>query len=286
MEASLTTVLAVVAVWGALWGSFLNVVVYRLPRGRSVVRPGSACPSCAKPIAPWHNVPVLGFLWLRGRCAHCRQPISWRYPAVEALFALLCVGLALPYVQAVLIDGAAWRPALTAALGEQGFAFALVALALIDAETFQIPDALSLPLPLLGLAIAVGVGDLRGVSWASSASGALVGAGGLFALQWGYAAATGREGLGTGDVKLLAGIGAFVGLTALPLVLLAGALQGLLFGLAYAFATRGRAVTQRGLASLRYLALPFGPFLALAALQWLLLHRSIEPVVLRWLTGS
>lgn len=263
--------------WGSLWGSFLNVVVYRVPAGLSVVRPRSRCPQCLTPIAGWHNVPVLSWLLLRGKCAACKAPISVRYPAVESTVAALSLAVAMPWLPLCLADDAVAWPPLVAALTEQAFVFTWVAIALIDADTFLVPDALSLPLPLVGLALAALCGDLRGVSWQQAAAGALLGGGGLFVVQWAYARVTGREGLGTGDIKLLAGIGALLGVVALPAVLLAAALQGLMFAGGYAVVQRDKALHDRGLQSLRHLALPFGPFLVLAAIQWLLLHRLVAP---------
>ncbi len=271
--------------WGALWGSFLNVVVYRVPAGLSVVKPRSRCPNCLTPIAAWQNIPIVSFALLGGRCAKCKIAISMRYPAVEATVAALSLAVVVPWLPLALSGQAEPWQIAGVVLGEQLFVYALVAIALIDADTFMIPDVLSLPLPLLGLLLAFAVGDMRGVDWRQSAAGALVAGAGLFAVQWGYAALTGREGLGTGDVKLLAGIGAFLGLTALPAILLLGALQGLAFAAIYVLASGRSAAADRGLASLRHLALPFGPFLALAAIQWLLLHRLFAPQLARLLGG-
>ncbi len=258
--------------WGALWGSFLNVVVYRLPAGLSVVRPRSRCPGCLRPIVWWQNVPIVSWALLRGRCFHCKMAISLRYPAVETVVAALSVAVVMPWLPIALQgDLEPWRLVI-AVLGEQAFVFALVAIALIDADTFMVPDVISLPLVILGLLLSVVVGPARGVSWQIAGTGALLGGGGLLVIQWGYARLTGREGLGTGDVKLLAAIGAVLGIVALPAVMLLAALQGLGFALVYALVSGGKVKEERGLASLRHLALPFGPFLALAAIQWLLLR--------------
>lgn len=285
MEPIVAIAYAFALLWGALWGSFLNVVVYRVPAGLSVVHPRSRCPTCKTPIAAWQNVPILSWLVLRGRCWTCKTQISVRYPAVEAVVAALSLAVVAPWLLPLLTGELPPWQVLVGVLGEQAFVFTLVAIALIDADTFLVPDPLSLPLPLLGLGLAFAVGDLRGVPWTQAAAGALVGGAGLLLVQWGYALLTGREGLGTGDVKLLGGIGAFLGLVALPAVLLLAALQGLGFALLYTLASRGRATEERGLQSVRHLALPFGPFLAIAAIQWLLLHRLAEPILRGWLGG-
>lgn len=271
--------------WGGLWGSFLNVVVYRVPAGLSVVHPRSRCPHCLTPITWWQNIPVLSWLLLRGQCFKCKAPISLRYPAVEAVAAALSLAVVLPWLPALMdAEFQNWRLWLVIA-GEQAFVFTWLAIALIDADTFLIPDVMSLPMPLAGLSLAALVGAERGVSWQQAAAGALVAGGGLWLVQWGYGRLTGREGLGFGDVKLLAGMGALLGIQAIPAVILAGALQGLLFALGYAALSRGKALEERGLQSLRHLAVPFGPFLVLAAVQWLLLQRLVLPLVEAYLDG-
>lgn len=276
--------IAALLVWGALWGSFLNVVVHRVPAGLSVVRPRSRCPSCGTAIAARDNVPLLSWLWLRGRCRHCKAPIAVRYPLVEAVFAVLVLAAALPWLPLLLTGEGGWAVPLVV-VGEQAVLLLWVAIALIDAETFLIPDGLSLPMPLLGLGLAFAGGDVRGVSWQQSGAGALVAGAGLWLVQWAYGRWTGREGLGFGDVKLLAGIGAVLGVAALGPVLLCAALQGIGFALVYALLSRGEAVRERGLTSLRHLALPFGPFLVLAAVQWLLLHRLAAQWLAQWQAG-
>lgn len=286
MEVPMPLLVAIVLVWGACWGSFLNVVIYRLPAGMSVARPPSHCPACESPIRPWQNIPLLSWAFLGGRCASCRVAISMRYPAVEAVTAALALAVALPWLTSWLQGDMAPLEAIAGLLLEHALLFSLVAIALIDADTFIVPDSLSLPMPLIGIAVAFWLGDARGVSWQQAAAGALAGGGGLLAVQLGYAALTGREGLGTGDVKLMAGLGAWLGVAGLPLVLLAAALQGLIFAVGLSLVQRQRVVEERGLASIRHLALPFGPFLALAGLQWLLLHRHLSPLVERWLGGS
>ena len=238
--------------FGLVVGSFLNVVIYRVPRGESVVRPGSRCPRCATPIAAWDNVPVLSYLWLRGRCRHCGAAISWRYPAFElatgALFAAI-----------------AWRhgPTLEALLW-MGFAAALLAAAAIDFEHQIIPDEISLGGLAAGLVLLPGLAWLEGGSpvaaFGESLLGALLGGGSLWAVGFAHArvsTALGRRfehwpgegealprprsldywtwfpGLGFGDVKLLAMIGAWLGVLGVVQTILAAALAGLVLGLAW-----------------------------------------------------
>jgi leader peptidase (prepilin peptidase) / N-methyltransferase len=272
----------VILAWGAVWGSFLNVVIYRVPAGMSVVSPPSRCPSCETPIKWWQNVPVLSFAWLGGRCGSCRTPISIRYPAVEGATAVVALAIAMPWVTAWARGEIGPEAAAAGILAEHLFAYAMISIALIDADTFMIPDSLSLPLPIIGIAVAFGLGDARGVSWQQAAAGAAAGGFGLLAIQWGYAALTGREGLGTGDVKLLAGLGAWLGLQSMPFVMFLAAIQGLLFA-AFAAMIGPSLTEERGLASMRHVALPFGPFLVLAGLQWLLLNRQMMAVLGPWL---
>ena len=277
------TIAAVFAVlWGALWGSFLNVVVYRVPAGRSVVHPRSSCPQCGAQITWWQNVPVLSWALLGGRCFGCKCWIPVRYPLVEATCALLSLAVAWPWLPGWTTGELTLAEAVGGILCEQLFVFALLAIALIDADTFLVPDALSLPLPIIGLGLAFLLGPLRQVPWQQAATGALAGGGGLLVVQWLYATLSRREGLGTGDIKLLAGIGAFLGLKALPAVLLGAAVQGLLFVAGWALLARGKLTSDRGLASIRHLALPFGPFLALAAVQWLFLQRILARSLALW----
>ncbi len=275
MEELLPLVYAVVIAWGAVWGSFLNVVIYRVPAGLSVAHPPSRCPSCETPIRWYQNIPVLSFAMLGGRCGTCRVPISMRYPAVEAVTAIVALAVAVPWVTAWAHGEMAAPVAAAGAVLEHLFVFALISIALIDADTFTIPDSLSLPLPIIGIAMAFWLGGARGVSWEQAAAGAALGGFGLLALQWGYAALTGREGLGTGDVKLIAGLGAWLGAKSLPVVVFLAAVQGLAFAL-LAAATGQSMAEERGIRSLRHVAMPFGPFLVLGGVQWLLLHKHLQ----------
>jgi leader peptidase (prepilin peptidase)/N-methyltransferase len=269
---------------GAVVGSFLNVVIARVPRGRSVVRPRSSCPACGAPIAWYDNVPILSWIFLRARCRACGARISFRYPLVEALGAA-----------AALLAFARHGPA-GAAAAELAFAAALVALAFIDLDTWLLPHAITWPLIGAGILAAV-------VGWSASGdlASSLLGAGAGFA-AFALVAVLGarifrREALGWGDVWLLAGIGAWLGPRALIPVVLLASLQGSVFGLALLALGRGQpgpppaepaappgdsregvppVITTPAPASERDWvpprnAVPFGPFLALGALEWLYL---------------
>lgn len=238
--------------YGLCLGSFLNVVVWRLPRGESLVSPGSHCPRCGRPIAWFDNIPVVSFLALRGRCRHCHKKISARYPLVEATTAALCVLM----VWRWLADG--WW-AVIAALS----AAFLFAITLIDWETFLIPDPLSLGLLILGLASAplnpmFSGGPLSRLL--EAAAGAALG----FGMTWLTAElgerAFKKEALGGGDIKLLAAVGAVTG----P----AGAFTTLMLGSAFGAAY---GIWQMSTGKLeRQDPIPFGPFLSLGALIVLL----------------
>ena len=240
---------------GLCFGSFLNVVIHRLPRGLSVVRPPSACPDCGHAIRPFDNIPVLSWLLLAGRCRDCRGVIPWRYPAVELAAGLLVVAFA-----AQLGPRAALVPALA-------FALALLAVALIDWDHRIIPDEISLGGAVVGL-FARGL-TLPGV--VEGLIGALVGGGALWLVATGYRKATGLDGLGGGDVKLAAMIGAFLGWPGVFLTIFAAAAAGSLAG-GFLLATRK---------AHRRTALPFGTFLAPAAV----LAGVAGPFVWRWYTS-
>lgn len=221
-------------------GSFLGVVVERLPAGESVVHGRSRCRACGAALGPRDLVPFLSWLFLRGRCRHCGADFGWFHPAIE--LAALVVAL---WALAVLPGWLAWP---TAVLG-----WALVAMAEIDRRHMILPDALTLPLIPLGLAVAW---VLPGAAFADHLIGAIVGALVLGLVALAYERVRGREGLGYGDVKLYAAAGAWLGWQGLPSVLLIGAVTGL----AAALVLRARADT----------AVPFGPFLAFGFwLTWL-----------------
>jgi leader peptidase (prepilin peptidase)/N-methyltransferase len=272
---------------GLCWGSFLNVCIYRLPLGKSVVAPRSACPHCGKMIPLYHNVPVLSWLILGGKCRNCKESISPRYLVVELLTGVL-------FLSCYLHFGPTLATVKCAVLG-----FLLLGLIFADAETKLLPDAMTLP----GLAIGIGfsllvpVNDLasrimpgivsptmRGeISWrlwslSDSLLGAAVGASFLYGAAAIYLRARGVEGMGFGDVKLMAMIGAFLGTKLTVLTIFAASLGGSIFGLSAVLVVwlkRSRRMSERGTPPiearrrawqsarimLRYYQMPFGVFL-------------------------
>jgi leader peptidase (prepilin peptidase)/N-methyltransferase len=256
------------ALFGLMIGSFLNVVIHRLPRMMerdwaaqcaelrgetpaptepfSLVRPRSRCPHCGRPVGALENIPVLSFLFLRGRCRGCGKPISWRYPLVEALAGLL-------------FGFIAWQlgPGL-ASWAAMGFVAAMIALTFIDFDTQLLPDDITLPMLWAGLLLNV-AGTYTDLT--SAVIGATAGYLSLWTVYWLFKLLTGKEGMGYGDFKLLAAIGAWLGWQVLPLTILLSSLVGAVVGIALiVMAKHGRNVP-----------IPFGPYLATAgviALFW------------------
>jgi leader peptidase (prepilin peptidase) / N-methyltransferase len=240
---------AFAGVLGATIGSFLNVVAYRLPRRESLISPGSRCPGCATAIKPYDNLPVLGWLFLRGRCRSCGMAISPRYPAVEAITAALAVLV-------VLAKHSTAEIALGLVL-----VLVLVPVALIDLEHRIIPNRITLPAAVAAIAIGVAL-DLHGVPEQLIAG---VAAGGFllaFALVY-------PRGMGMGDVKLAAVLGLFLG-RSVAVAILAGVLLGTIVGVA----VMARLGVEKG----RKTAVPFGPFLALGGLVGLF----AGPEIIHW----
>jgi leader peptidase (prepilin peptidase)/N-methyltransferase len=224
---------------GLATGSFLNVCIHRMPRGESIAWPGSHCPSCGGPIAWYHNLPLVGYAVLRGRCANCRSPISVQYPFVETATAALFV---VHYLEL------GWTPLLAVRLA---FAAAMLVLFVIDLEHQILPNAITLPGIAAGLVCALFLPP--GI--VSAAIGVLIGGGFLWLIGEVYLRARGIEGMGMGDVKMLAMIGAFLGWPLAIVTLVGASLGGAIVGLAL-MGVRGK--------GLQY-ALPFGTFLAIAA---------------------
>lgn len=274
---------AAVALLGLIVGSFLNVVILRLPRmleaqwrasaadilgqpadaaerpRENLAKPRSRCAHCGTPIRAWHNVPLLSFLWLRGRCATCRGKISWQYPAVELAAALMALAVARHFGATPLMGFALL------------FSWSLLALAVIDWRTQFLPDAITLPLMWLGLLISLGhMSGIGLVGPASAIAGAALGYGVLWLVFQLFLWVTGKEGMGYGDFKLLAAIGAWLGWQQLPLALLLASVSGALVG--------GTLMASGRLA--RGQPMPFGPWLALAGWLGLIAGDTISAAYL------
>ncbi len=254
---------------GLLVGSFLNVCIYRLPRTLSIVSPPSACPSCNAPVRPWDNIPLVSYILLGGKCRKCREPISFRYPFVELLNGVL-------YWSVVTSFGPGWHVPLVCMLVS-----ALVVITFIDLDFQIIPDSITLPGIVIGLLSASFLlpdpfavhrlaftlqppaPGLSIVGFMNSLAGLLLG-GGLFYLI----ALLSRGGMGGGDIKMMAMVGAFLGWKAILLTTFIGSLSGSLVGI-FLMVAKGKG---------RKSKIPFGPFLALGALATLFFGN----VILEW----
>ena len=208
--------------WGAIWGSFATVVVHRWPR-HSVVRPGSHCPHCQKPVRPYDNVPILAWLWLRGRCRDCKAPISPRYALIEAMYAVSALAL----VELLLRSQVDLALPVFLALFFVRFAFAwgLLTASFIDLQKLLLPDFITLGGTVLGFAASL---MLPGIGWRASLLGIALGAGIPYAFYFVWDRFLKRDGMGLGDVKLLAMVGALLGPHAVLFALFLGSMQGIL----------------------------------------------------------
>ena len=242
---------------GAAIGSFLNVCIYRLPSGLSIVSPRSFCPGCKKPIRACDNIPILSYFLLGGKCRNCDAKISWRYPFVEAFTGAIAFGLFWKY---------GFSPIF---FFHFAFSAALITITFIDLDHQIIPDVISLP--------GIGVGFLISlvgfsVTVKESIIGILIGGGSLYVVAVLYEALMKREGLGGGDVKLLAMIGAWLGWKAVLFTLFFASFSGSLIGGAIMLSKK-----EGG----KY-AIPFGPFLALAALAYIFFGQKMIDWYLNW----
>lgn len=248
---------------GLFVGSFLNVVIHRLPRMMerewqeqaaelrgeviapaeryNLATPRSSCPHCGHRIGAFENIPLVSYVVLRGRCGHCSAPIGKRYPVVESISAAIAAGAALHFGPSVALIGALL------------FIWALIALTFIDLDTHLLPDQITLPLLWLGLLF-----NLSGtyVPLADAVVGAMAGYLALWSVYWLFKLITGKEGMGYGDFKLLAAIGAWLGWQTLPLVILLSSLVGAVVGIALIVLKQHN----------RSVPIPFGPYLAAAGL--------------------
>ena len=235
---------------GAVIGSFLNVCIYRIPAGKSIVSPPSACPHCGYQIRWFQNIPILSYLFLGGKCASCRTTISFRYPAIEALtgflFALVLYNFSFSTATPVY-----WV-----------FVAALIVITFIDLDHQIIPDVISLPGIIVGFVCSFFVPWL---TWIDSLLGVVIGGGILLAIAWIYEKVAKREGMGGGDIKLLAMLGAFLGWKAVLPIIFVASLVGSLIGIPLMLLQKGDTK----------LAIPFGPFLAFAATVYLFWGREL-----------
>lgn len=271
-----TWLLVCVGLISLLIGSFLNVVIYRLPvmmerewkhecteflggedtltstdtTRFNLVVPRSQCPSCGHNIASWENIPIISYLVLGGKCASCRTPISMQYPLVEIATALLSMLVAYQY-------GFSWQT-----LGLLVFTWTLVALFMIDAQTMLLPDDLTYPLLWLGILLNMNGGF---VPLADSVLGAVFGYLSLWSIYHLFKLLTGKEGMGYGDFKLLAALGAWGGWQILPFVIFASSALGALFGIAWMLIKRNG----------QSLPMPFGPWLAMAGFVAMIWHEEV-----------
>ncbi|OZB37078.1 MAG: prepilin peptidase [Halothiobacillus sp. 14-56-357] len=258
--------LSVALILGLLVGSFLNVVIYRLPimleqgwrrdcqelleiapssnpEVYNLITPRSACPHCHAPIKAWQNIPIISWLWLRGKCAHCQHGISIQYPLIELTSGLLTL---LP----------AWYFGVSeTAVAVWFFSWILLAAAIIDLKTTLLPDNLTLPLMWLGILLAL-TGFGTTVTLENAVLGAMAGYLALWSIYWLFKLITGREGMGYGDFKLLAALGAWLGWQQLPMVLLLSAGVGAVVGIGMILFLKHD----------KRIPIPFGPYLAGAGL--------------------
>ena len=273
----------IAGVFGAIIGSFLNVVIHRVPLEESIVFPNSRCPSCGAAIAFYDNIPVLSYVALRAKCRSCKEHISFRYPAVELLTAALFAGVA-------------WHAGLTAALPfDLVFASALLALVFIDAEHMILPNAITYPGIAFALIARIAIPFLTGtphfddvpslaqgaladmpiwvVSLAGGLIGALIGGGSLWLMGWTWEKLRGIEAMGLGDVKMMFMVGAYLGWRLTILTIFVGVLTGSVIGILLMARQR-----QRNMQML----LPFGVFLGLGAVAALLFGGPL----VEWYAGQ
>ena len=274
--------LPLVGVIGLFVGSFLNVVIYRVPEAMqrewrfeaesflnpdkdisppepfNIMVPGSRCPHCKTAIKPWHNIPLLGYALIAGKCAACKEPISLRYPMIEASTALL--GMLVVYLMG---------PGVTT-LFYIALVWTLLVLTMIDIDHQLLPDSITLWLLWLGLGFNT---VFEAVPLADAVWGAIAGYLSLWSIYWLFKLATGKEGMGYGDFKLLAALGAWLGWQALPLVVVLSSFVGAVLGIA-GILIQGRDKSQ---------PMPFGPYLAIAGVIGLLWGNDITQHYLRLL---
>ena len=288
MELDTGLVVLLALILGLLVGSFLNVVIYRVPEGLNrnwklqakqmldlpleqgegerfnILMPPSHCPSCKVAIKPWQNIPILSYVLLKGQCKHCHTAISLRYPLVELLTGLVFAVCAWKF-------GVTWT-----ALAAMVFSAYLIAMIFIDADTQLLPDQLTLPLMWGGIVFHLAAYLLQ-ADWGittlvDSLLGAIVGYMSLWSIFQLFKLVTGKEGMGYGDFKLLAALGAWLGISVLPIIIIMSAVVGLIFALIMKVAKNQ--------------PMPFGPYLAISGWIVLVFSQPISQFIQWWLTKS
>lgn len=239
--------------FGLCIGSFLNVCIYRLPESMSIIRPPSSCPQCKNPIRFYDNVPVISYLLLRGRCRNCQTPISIRYPLIELLTGLCAAGVVLKF--GLTLESLIYFT----------FVATLITITFIDIDHQIIPDVISLPGIVLFFIASFGV---PAVTVKEAVIGILIGGGSLYVVALAYALIKKREGMGGGDIKLLAMIGALLGWQGVLFTLFVSSLVGTITGILVMLRKGGN----------MRLAIPFGPFLSIGAV----LYVFYGPAIVRW----
>ena len=288
MELDTVVLIFLALVLGLLVGSFLNVVIYRVPEGLNrnwklqakqmldlpleqgegerfnILMPPSHCPSCKAAIKPWQNIPILSYVLLKGQCKHCHAAISLRYPLVELLTGLVFAVCAWKF-------GATWT-----AVAAMVFSAYLIAMIFIDADTQLLPDQLTLPLMWGGIVFHLAAYLLQ-ADWGitnlvDSLLGAIVGYMSLWSIFQLFKLVTGKEGMGYGDFKLLAALGAWLGISVLPIIIIMSAVVGLIFALIMKLANNQ--------------PMPFGTYLAISGWIVLVFSQPISQLIQWWLTKS
>lgn len=254
--------LIIALLFGAIVGSFLNVVILRLPEEhQSIVFPASHCPQCSSPLSWFENIPIVSYIFLRGKCGHCNKSISPQYPVVELFMALVAAALVHRFHLSL------------ATVGYFFFSAALLVIIFIDMRLQIIPDVISLPGIVLGFLFSL-VSDT--VTWQSSLIGLFAGGGVLYAVALSYSLLRKIDGMGGGDIKLLAMIGAWLGWQALPFVIFFSSTTGSILGIiAMRYQNKGGQTR-----------IPFGPFLSLAALTYIFFSDDISHYYSLYLHGQ
>jgi leader peptidase (prepilin peptidase) / N-methyltransferase len=272
-------------IFGALWGSFANVVIARWPLGLSVVRPGSHCFACKAPIAWYDNIPVFSYLILLGKCRKCHTRFSPRYMIVELCMAIVSMGL----MKSILVYDHSLFDSLILYFTWFFFMWSMITISVIDFENYLIPDVIVIPAAIFGVSIHVFF--LTG-SWIEPTMAAVLGYLGMRLLFIdGYFLLTGKYGMGLGDAKLIAMIGAFLGFEGILFALFAGSIQGLIMGLIMVLLRRKKGMENEPVFEeeldcqgellnepdyrLQKARVPFGPFLALGAIEYYFIGQYI-----------